>query len=408
MAAAVAAAVRRREEGRKGDDDALDDPSLSRSSRPAAEGPDIPPQGTGIWKYQRKCALFYVDLKVQISVAGLISGNFLANVVEKWVDPDGTKVADVWYAFDLFFNIAFLIELILNMYGFWFYRFWMSAWNVFDFVVVTIGMLDVMKVPLPGPLSMLRMMRAFRVFRLFKRVKSLNKIMVSLAKAVPGVINAFVILTLVMCIYAILGVEFFSDFADDGTFTTDDGQKVKGYSTARGLSYGDEYFGNFGKALYTCFQVLTCESWSEAIARPLLNTVSPAKAILVTVYFVSYNLIIGVVLINVVIAVLLEKMVDDDHKGRHPDALEPSPEEEEVEMEDEDQAAEEQHEAKAVDYDGQRRLVRKAAASDTVGPAMLDAMEADFSTLRRHMCSIREQMELLTAKLTMEDDKVLE
>ena len=62
---------------------------------------------------------------------------------------------------------------------------------------------------LPGPLSLLRLMRAFRVFRLFKRVKSLNKIIVSLGKAIPGVMNAFLIMLIVMCIYAILGVEFF-------------------------------------------------------------------------------------------------------------------------------------------------------------------------------------------------------
>lgn len=105
---------------------------------------------------------------------------------------------------------------VWNMYAFWFRRFWKSAWNVFDFaarskdwalagvlsklgsghvqlgngrtpgdlhfmwnmwkmyhgslfshakVVVSIGLLNMTKVPLPGPLSLLRMMRAFRVFR---------------------------------------------------------------------------------------------------------------------------------------------------------------------------------------------------------------------------------------------------
>lgn len=33
-------------------------------------------------------------------------------------------------------------ELLINMYGFWFIRFWTSAWNVFDTVVVSIGVLD--------------------------------------------------------------------------------------------------------------------------------------------------------------------------------------------------------------------------------------------------------------------------
>ena len=59
------------------------------------------------------------------------------------------------------------------------------------------------------------MIRAFRVFRLFKRIKSLNKIIVSLGKAVPGVLNAFFVVFLVMCIYAILGVDFFLDFGKE-------------------------------------------------------------------------------------------------------------------------------------------------------------------------------------------------
>jgi hypothetical protein len=60
-----------------------------------------------------------------------------------------------------------------------------------------------------GPLTLLRNLRAFRVFRLFKRIKSLNKILQALARAVPGVVNAFAVLLLVMSVYAILGVEIF-------------------------------------------------------------------------------------------------------------------------------------------------------------------------------------------------------
>jgi hypothetical protein len=47
----------------------------------------------------------------------------------------------------------------------------------------------------------LRMLRAFRVFRLFKRIKSLNKILVSLGRAVPGIINAAVVMFIVMCVH---------------------------------------------------------------------------------------------------------------------------------------------------------------------------------------------------------------
>lgn len=163
---------------------------------------------------------------------------------------------------------------------------------------------------------MLRMMRAFRVFRLFKRVKSLNKIIVSLAKAVPGVVNAFFIMLLVMCIYAILAVDLFRGVGEGGHISFEF-EEFDDYFTARGGWFGREYFGTFLKSLYTLFQVLTGESWSEAVARPLIEGWSPLGA---GIFFVTFILLNAIVLINVVVAVLLEKMVDDEDDGGNDEA----------------------------------------------------------------------------------------
>jgi hypothetical protein len=111
--------------------------------------------------------------------------------------------------FDRFFNIVFLIELLMNIYGSGgpFRRFWSSGWNVFDFFIVVIGVIFMTgAIPPDNPLSNLKMLRAFRVFRLFKRIKSLNKIVVALLRSLPGVFNAFVIMVIFMMIYAILAV----------------------------------------------------------------------------------------------------------------------------------------------------------------------------------------------------------
>merc|ERR1719272_4374 len=129
-------------------------------------------------------------------------------------DPRMEFHANVWEKCDLFFNIVFLIELLLNMYGSWFWRFWRNSWNVFDFLVVFIGMLDACNVRLPPPLTLLRMFRAFRVFRLFKRVESLAEIIKALLRAVPGVVSAFTIMFLVMAVYALLGVDVFIGFGE--------------------------------------------------------------------------------------------------------------------------------------------------------------------------------------------------
>lgn len=197
----------------------------------------------------------------------------------------------------------------INLYGHWFKEFWRSRWNVFDVIVVSIGIITTF-FELPKAFSMLRMMRAFRVFRLFKRVHSLNKIITAIAHAIPGVANAFLILAIVMSIYAILAVEFYYEIGDDCLVPGGDDR----FRSARGYCTGEEYFGTFSKSLYTFFQVLTGESWSEAVARPAIWFYydDPLRAVASSFFFVSYFIFTAFVLTNVVVAVLLDKMVDPE------------------------------------------------------------------------------------------------
>ena len=267
----------------------------------------------GFWKCQPQAAALYLNIYVQLAVAVLIVLNFLTNIAEKQFWPSGSEDSEGGIYFRLFgvleygFNAFFTVELVLNMYAFWFKQFWASGWNVFDFLVVSVSFVT-MAGGGSDSLKMLRMVRAFRVFRLFKRVESLRKILVALINAVPGMLNAFFLMLLVMCIYAILAVEFFRDEGHGGTMVFESGDEQP-YTTLRGNDFGREYFGNFGKALFTLLQVLTGDSWSEAVGRPLLQSWSSAGA---GFFFSTFILIHSIILINVVIAVLLEKMVTTD------------------------------------------------------------------------------------------------
>lgn len=281
----------------------------------------------GIWKYKTQAAALYLDIKSQVFVALLIVTNFGISISEKQMDPTRELYTPVWDACELFFNIIFAMELALNMYGFWWKTFWSSGWNMFDFVVVSVGLVDASPIPLPGPLNLLRTLRAFRVFRLFKRVEELQKIIVSLVQAVPGVANAFLIMAIIMSIYAILAVEFFKDvgFADDGVTCEE------GFETSRGNCFGWEYFGNFFKALYTLFQILTGESWSEAIVRLVLMKWGTWMTNVVTaIFFISYFIFTSIVLINIVVAVLLDKMSSLTTNDDDDDDFDEQPEEQPV------------------------------------------------------------------------------
>ncbi|KAH8068401.1 low voltage-gated calcium channel [Aureococcus anophagefferens] len=287
------------------------------------------------------------NMKVQIFVACLIPANFIVSATARFgVDPTPTRARGLRRA------------VLEHVRAPWFWLFWGDGWNVFDFITVAVGWITEVGIELPGPLGMLRMVRALRVFRLFKRVKSLRKILESLARAVPGVANAFLIMLITMCIYAILAVDFFQAEGRDGVFHFESGatkldaqrgllerreasagrrvppavsgagatrfwvdnfdgtgligdvtpargewlahheKQVDGagtYYTPRGNEWGHEYFGTFGKSLFTLFQVLTGDSWAEAIGRPLLEGWFPMSTAL---FFVSFILLHSVVLIN--------------------------------------------------------------------------------------------------------------
>ena len=106
--------------------------------------------------------------------------------------------------------------------------------------------------------------------------------------------NAFAVTFIFMCIFAIIAVDWFREFGDGGDYTTiqrfgpedarwalpPDGldpnvASAQSAMTARGFHFGQEYFGTFSRSLYTLFQVLTGESWSEAVARPASKDTSP-------------------------------------------------------------------------------------------------------------------------------------
>ena len=138
--------------------------------------------------YQSAVRTVYQRGATQSLVAVLIVANFIVTVVEKEIDPYAEDLQfhrRAWFLLDQLFTWAFLVELLVNIYGSWMCAFWQSGWNWFDFIIVTISVLSSVGA-LKGPLKLLKTFRAFRVFRLFKRVKALNKIIVALIRAIPG------------------------------------------------------------------------------------------------------------------------------------------------------------------------------------------------------------------------------
>merc|ERR1712007_29422 len=132
-----------------------------------------------------------------------------------------------------------------------------------------------------------------------------NAIVMSLIKAIPGVANAFLIMLIVMCIFGVLGVEFFRKVGGSCGSTVS-----PVFTTGRDLCYGEEYFGTFARSLYTLFQILTGDSWSEAVVRPIVMNVpmQSYENVGANFFFVLFVIIHMFLLVNVVVAVLLDEL----------------------------------------------------------------------------------------------------
>lgn len=226
---------------------------------------------------QSKMKDMYESPIPQVAVAGLICLNFVVSATKVQILPDkGTPAADFFYYFEWILNTLFLIELIVNLYANWFFAFWKDTWNIFDFLIVAISWMSMVG-NVPG-ISVLRLFRAFRVFRLFKRVPALRQIITGIIKSMPGVANAFLILFLVMGIWSIMGVSFFADEFP-------------------------EFFATFFAAMLSMIQIMSYDSWSSGITRPIVTTYGFPSP----VFFVSYVFITAIIMMNVVLAILLDK-----------------------------------------------------------------------------------------------------
>ena len=100
---------------------------------------------------QRLVAYFYNSPAIQITVAALIFANFVVSAVQSQLVPaEGSPAMHVFTVLEWVFNMVFLVELVVNMFGHWFWLFWGSAWNWFDFIIVAASLVALLLPNLPG------------------------------------------------------------------------------------------------------------------------------------------------------------------------------------------------------------------------------------------------------------------
>jgi voltage-gated sodium channel len=168
----------------------------------------------------------------------------------------------------------FVAELAAKLFAYG-PRFFRGGWNVFDFIIVGISL-----VPGNGGLSVLRALRILRVLRVISVVPSLRRVVEGFVTALPGMGSVFLLMGLVFYIGSVMATKLFGD-----SFP--------------------EWFGTLGASGYSLFQIMTLESWSMGIVRPVMEVYPYAWA-----FFIPFIMMTTFAVVNLLVGLIVNSMQD--------------------------------------------------------------------------------------------------
>ena len=177
------------------------------------------------------------------------------------------------YGITIFFVVEILIRFISQPNKINFFK---SGWNIFDTLIVLISL-----IPIPNNSSflLLRLLRVFRVLRLISVIPELKKIIEALINSIKKVFYVSLLLFIILYIYATIGSILFAET----------------------IPYR---WNDVGVSLITLFQVLTLSSW-ETVMLPLQEIFWWAW-----IYFFSFIIICAITMMNLLIAVIVDVILN--------------------------------------------------------------------------------------------------
>jgi len=221
--------------------------------------------------WRAKIATWVESRHVQIFIVAVILLN--AAVLGAETSPDLVqKHGALLKSLDKACLAIFIIELGLKLVAF---RglFWRSGWNWFDFIVVGIAL-----VPAAGPWAVLRSLRVLRVLRLLTVIPQLRRVVAAFLHSIPGLFGVVAVMMIFFYTAAVLATTLF------------------------GPAF-PAWFGTIGESLYSLFQIMTLESWSMGIVRPVMEVYPWAWA-----FFVPFIMIATFTILNLFIGIIVSTM----------------------------------------------------------------------------------------------------
>ncbi|MBV0911838.1 ion transporter [Anianabacter salinae] len=214
------------------------------------------------------------------AVQNFILGVILFNAIVLGLETSATvmdRAGPLILALDTICLGIFVVELALKLFARG-RRFFRNGWNIFDFVIVAISL-----APAAQGLSVLRALRILRLLRVVSVAPSLRRVVEGLVNALPGMGSVFLLMGMLFYIGAVMATKLFGDAFPD-------------------------WFGTLGRSGYTLFQIMTLESWSMGIVRPVMEAYPYAW-----MFFVPFIVVTTFAVVNLLVGLIVNSMQDAHH-----------------------------------------------------------------------------------------------
>lgn len=213
------------------------------------------------------------------------------NALLMWVQADTDGDPAMWMTIETIFVTLFTVEVVSKLVGFGLV-FFSEPWNTLDFFIVGSSLAELTVAHITNTsgtsaISTIRMVRVFRIIRMMSILDRLNMLVRAFFYACQDIVWVLALLIIVLYIFAILARGFFG----------------KGDALEKAGFDQDAIFGSLPRTMLTMFQIMTLDSWSSQIARPV-GEVYPGSQF----FFVVFVLVGSLGMLNLLTAIFIDSL----------------------------------------------------------------------------------------------------
>ncbi|KAK6919064.1 Ion transport domain [Dillenia turbinata] len=231
--------------------------------------------------------------------------NFVTVIIETTLDIEDSSAQSFWQTLEFTFGWLYVLEMVLKVYTYGFMNYWRDGQNCFDFLITWIIVIgetatflapnDVTFLSNGEWIRYLLIARMLRLIRLLLRVPQYRAFVATFITLIPSLMPYLGTIFSFMCIYCSLGVQIFGGIVNAGN------EKLDATDLAE-----DDYllfnFNDYPNGMVTLFNLLVMGNWQVWMQsyRDLTGTNWTLA------YFISFYLITVLLLLNLVVAFVLE------------------------------------------------------------------------------------------------------